>query len=81
MPDLKSASYADVKEDKNDISQDIDPANEVRGMKLVLINIAICLCTFLVGLVSPPLYPSILHPPPSFDNVSVFNILSHTGHF
>ena len=35
-----------------EINEDIDPANEVQGMKLVLIHLAICLCTFLVGLVS-----------------------------
>ena len=35
---------------KIDISDDIDPANEVQGTKLVLIHLAICLCTFLVGL-------------------------------
>ncbi|RDA91790.1 hypothetical protein CP533_2822, partial [Ophiocordyceps camponoti-saundersi (nom. inval.)] len=34
----------------DDMSQDIDPGNEVRGVKLMLIHIAICLCTFLVGL-------------------------------
>lgn len=39
------------KEGEIDISQDIDPENEVTGIKLVLIHIAICLCTFLVGLV------------------------------
>ncbi|KUI56677.1 Putative HC-toxin efflux carrier TOXA [Cytospora mali] len=33
-----------------DINDDIDPANEVKGTKLVLIHLAICLCTFLVGL-------------------------------
>lgn len=33
-----------------DISEDIDPANEVQGTKLVLIHVAICLCTFLIGL-------------------------------
>lgn len=37
---------------KTDINEDIDPANEVQGTKLVLIHLAICLCTFLVGLVS-----------------------------
>jgi ABC-type Fe3+ transport system permease subunit len=36
---------------KTDISEDIDPANEVQGTRLILIHIAICLCTFLVGLV------------------------------
>ncbi|ROV99110.1 hypothetical protein VMCG_06591 [Cytospora schulzeri] len=33
-----------------DINEDIDPANEVKGTKLILIHLAICLCTFLVGL-------------------------------
>ncbi|KAI1114207.1 major facilitator superfamily domain-containing protein [Nemania sp. NC0429] len=28
----------------------IDPENEVQGFKLILIHIALCLCTFLVGL-------------------------------
>ncbi|KAH9884989.1 MFS general substrate transporter [Xylariomycetidae sp. FL2044] len=36
--------------DTDGISQDIDPANEVTGVKLVVIHVAICLCTFLVGL-------------------------------
>ena len=31
---------------------DIDPENEVKGIKLLLIHTGICLCTFLVGLVS-----------------------------
>ncbi|KAK4116027.1 MFS general substrate transporter [Canariomyces notabilis] len=35
---------------KTDISEDIDPANEVQGTTLILIHVAICLCTFLVGL-------------------------------
>ncbi|KAL2020338.1 hypothetical protein VTK56DRAFT_8566 [Thermocarpiscus australiensis] len=36
--------------DPNDITEDIDPANEVAGARLVLIHLSICLCTFLVGL-------------------------------
>ncbi|KAI0883798.1 MFS general substrate transporter [Annulohypoxylon maeteangense] len=35
---------------KTDISEDIDPANEVQGVRLLLIHISICLCTFLIGL-------------------------------
>lgn len=31
---------------------DIDPENEVKGISLLLIHTGICLCTFLVGLVS-----------------------------
>ena len=31
---------------------DIDPVNEVKGIKLLLIHTGICLCTFLIGLVS-----------------------------
>ena len=30
---------------------DIDPENEVKGIKLILIHTGICLCTFLIGLV------------------------------
>lgn len=30
----------------------IDPENEVTGIKLLLIHTGICLCTFLIGLVS-----------------------------
>lgn len=30
----------------------IDPSNEVRGGRLILINASLCLCTLLVGLVS-----------------------------
>jgi len=37
---------------KTEISEDIDPNNEVQDMKLVLIHLVICLCTFLVGSVS-----------------------------
>ncbi|KAK2592796.1 hypothetical protein QQS21_009500 [Conoideocrella luteorostrata] len=37
--------------DRNDISQDIDPDNEVQVAKLLIIHTAICLCTFIVGLV------------------------------
>ncbi|KAI1183938.1 MFS general substrate transporter [Nemania serpens] len=32
------------------ITGDIDPANEIQGLKLILIHLSICLCTFLVGL-------------------------------
>lgn len=32
----------------------VDPANEYKGTKLLLIHIAICLCNFLVGLVRVP---------------------------
>jgi hypothetical protein len=35
------------------IDDDIDLANEIQGLKLVLIHFSICLCTFLIGLVSP----------------------------
>lgn len=31
----------------------IDPDNEVKGPKLLLLHIGLCLCTFLVGLVEP----------------------------
>jgi hypothetical protein len=31
---------------------DIDPKNEIQGSRLILIHTALCLCTFLVGLVS-----------------------------
>ena len=31
---------------------DIDPENEVTGVKLLIVHTGICLCTFLVGLVS-----------------------------
>ncbi len=34
------------------VNEDIEPENEVQGMKLILIHLSICLCTFLVGLVS-----------------------------
>jgi hypothetical protein len=38
----------------------IDPENEVKGAKLLIIHLCICLCTFLVGLVSLliPLIPT-----------------------
>ncbi|KAF7905078.1 uncharacterized protein EAF01_005599 [Botrytis porri] len=35
---------------KLSMNDDIDPNNEVRGTKLILIHVSICLCTFLVGL-------------------------------
>lgn len=40
----------DERPDANDISEDIDPENEVTGPKLYLIHFAICLCTLIVGL-------------------------------
>ena len=30
---------------------DIDPENEVTGVRLLVVHIGVCLCTFLVGLV------------------------------
>ena len=39
---------------KNPAEYSIDPENEVTGAKLLLIHIGICLCTFLIGLVSFP---------------------------
>lgn len=38
-----------------------DEPNEVRGAKLIMINASLCLCTLLVGLVSPPLRTSNDH--------------------
>lgn len=35
-----------------------DEPNEVRGAKLIMINASLCLCTLLVGLVSPRLHTS-----------------------
>ncbi|CAJ2513953.1 Uu.00g020720.m01.CDS01 [Anthostomella pinea] len=40
----------DAVETEVSMGDDIDPADEVRGLKLVVIHLAICLCTFLVGL-------------------------------
>lgn len=37
---------------ESNMADDIDPANEVQGVKLVVIHLSICLCTFLIGLVS-----------------------------
>lgn len=36
----------------NAAGMDIDPENEITGIKLLFIHTGICLCTFLVGLVS-----------------------------
>ena len=38
--------------EKEPPEMDIDPENEVKGIKLLLIHTGICLCTFLIGLVS-----------------------------
>ena len=38
--------------EKDAPEMDIDPENEVTGIKLLLIHTGICLCTFLIGLVS-----------------------------
>lgn len=46
---------------KTDITGDIDPANEVQGVRLLLIHISICLCTFLIGLVSVNLDQKDVH--------------------
>lgn len=45
------------------VDNSIDPENEVTGLKLVTIHIAICLCTFLVGLVSAKRQPGSAMPP------------------
>lgn len=37
---------------KDPLEMDIDPENEVKGIRLLLIHTGICLCTFLIGLVS-----------------------------
>lgn len=34
----------------------IDPENEVKGPKLLLLHIGLCLCIFLVGMVGIPIY-------------------------
>lgn len=33
------------------VTGDIDPEDEVKGVKLLILHIGLCLCTFLVGLV------------------------------
>lgn len=43
---------AECKQAPEPADDSIDPENEVRGAKLLAIHLAICLCTFLVGLVS-----------------------------
>ena len=52
-PQLQEAGPNDSSQSQeNDMNEDIDPENEVQGDKLVLVHTGICLCTFLVGLVS-----------------------------
>lgn len=45
-------------ENEDSVETSIDPENEVQGMRLILIHTAICLSTFLVGLV---LHPTVSH--------------------
>ncbi|KAI1130977.1 MFS general substrate transporter [Nemania abortiva] len=45
-----SAQFSGDASGQNDITTDIDPDDEVQGLKLVLIHISICLCTFIAGL-------------------------------
>ena len=47
-PEIDSSKSAE----KDAPKMDIDPENEVTGIKLLLIHTGICLCTFLIGLVS-----------------------------
>lgn len=47
--DMKIKEHASQQPKLDDAT--IDPENEVTGIKLLLIHIGICLCTFLIGLV------------------------------
>lgn len=46
-----SANKVQEEDRRNNAENDIDPANEVKGVKLYVIHTGICLCTFLIGLV------------------------------
>lgn len=50
---IEEAEKAQTERNASDIQEDasIDAENEVQGLKLILIHTAICICTFLVGLV------------------------------
>ena len=50
--DLPSEHEGSDNINKEPPEMDIDPENEVKGVKLLLIHTGICLCTFLIGLVS-----------------------------
>lgn len=54
--DVKQEVVCAHSKDSSDINtpkldQSIDPENEFKGLKLILIHSAMCLCTFLIGLV------------------------------
>ncbi|KAI9685959.1 MAG: hypothetical protein M1820_010703 [Bogoriella megaspora] len=47
----KSTAADSATEESSQISEmDIDPENEVKGLRLLIVHTGICLCTFLVGL-------------------------------
>ena len=50
---IEEAGKAQPERNASEIQEDasIDAENEVQGLKLILIHTAICICTFLVGLV------------------------------
>ena len=50
--DVPRNSSENTKDPHEPQEESIDPENEVKGVKLLIIHLSICLCTFLVGLVS-----------------------------
>ena len=52
QPEPPRGKNSTANAEKEASEMDIDPENEVKGIKLLLIHTGICLCTFLIGLVS-----------------------------
>ena len=52
QPEPPRGKNSTASAEKDASEMDIDPENEVKGIKLLMIHIGICLCTFLIGLVS-----------------------------
>jgi hypothetical protein len=49
--DEKATNPTPAEAKRGAAEMDIDPENEVKGLKLLVIHTGICLCTFLIGLV------------------------------
>lgn len=51
-PEQLQGNDGSTSPEKDPLEMDIDPENEVKGIRLLLIHTSICLCTSLIGLVS-----------------------------
>ncbi|KAJ5727076.1 MFS general substrate transporter [Penicillium malachiteum] len=77
--DLTIHESSDPDESRKEVNQldgGIDPRNEIKGLKLLLLHIALSLCTFLVGLVGFLRAALVFHSQSKTDDVKDFNMLA-----